>query len=72
MQHLKVDVKSSSGVSGSALVDYRITAKGGTTTTAASMGLLPWVIIALVVGFVVGHAIIKGRKEQYRRPPQGW
>jgi uncharacterized membrane protein len=72
MQHLKVEVRSSSGVSASTPVDYRITAKGGTSTQATSMGLLPWIIIALVVGFVVGRHLMKARKDQYQRPPRGW
>ncbi len=64
-QELKVDVKSSSGVTGSAILDYRIAVKGGTTTEASSLGLLPWLIIALVIGFVAGRALMMARKEQY-------
>ena len=71
-QELKVDVKSSSGVTGSAIVDYRISVKGGTTTEASSLGLLPWLIIALVIGFVAGRALMMARKERPRGPGPGW
>gem|GEM_PF-981632 len=69
---LKVDAKSSSGVKGSTTVVYRITVKGGTSTEATSLGLLPWLIIALVVGFVSGRGLMRARKERYQGPPPGW
>ena len=69
---LAVSAVSSSGVKGSALVGYRIEPKGGTSTEATSLGLMPWLIIALVVGFVSGRALMKARKERYQGPPPGW
>jgi len=69
---LTVRATSTSGVAKTAIVDYRVKDRGGTSTASSNFGLLPWLIIAVAIGFVVGRAVLKSRKKrpQGRRP--GW
>ena len=64
--------RSSSGVAKSVIVDYRVKERGGTTTANSGMMLLPWLLVALLVGIAVGNAVLRDRKERYRRQPPRW
>jgi len=74
---LTVTGTSTGGARKEATLDYSInadteTATGGAGATA--LGFVPWLIVALAVGFVVGRCLVKARAERQmaQRPPEAW